>query len=261
MNSSISHPRVALRAEPSGNRARPTVAAAIQGDHAPAAYAESSKRNPAGLEPSALSAGTSRWAGCRGRHSANVTSRSLPSDVTLGAVTTSRAHDGGTTRSSESGGHAENASNRSVGTRARSSRGVGCVGGVGGTSPPTTTPFFALRRPCCASRLAPGLDYCNSWAPLEAASRLRGAPLTGPVVSSPSTPPAFAWTHDGARQLIASPYFLSTPPVWRRQVLRCTTQHGFDHRARFAPRRRSPRTTVRRAAAGRARRARRRRAC
>jgi hypothetical protein len=48
MNSSISHTRVAERAVPAANPARPTVAPAIQGDHAPAANAESSKRKPNG---------------------------------------------------------------------------------------------------------------------------------------------------------------------------------------------------------------------
>jgi len=45
---------------PAANPARPTVAPAIQGDHAPAANAESSKRKPSGLGPSALSDGTRR---------------------------------------------------------------------------------------------------------------------------------------------------------------------------------------------------------
>src|SRR5439155_6497525 len=65
------------------------------------------------------------------------------------------------------------------------------VGGVGETYSPTASPLFALRRPGCASRLAPGVSYHNSRAPLGAASRLRGARRSGPVVSSPSTPPGF----------------------------------------------------------------------
>ncbi len=60
MNSSMSQTSVSDRATPSGNRARPMVAPATHGDHTPAANAESSKRKPTRLSPSALSAGTIR---------------------------------------------------------------------------------------------------------------------------------------------------------------------------------------------------------
>src|SRR5207302_869617 len=90
MNSSISQTSVSDRVAPWANRACPTVAPTTRGDHEPAANAESSKRKPSGLSPSALRAGTRRWAGRRGRHSGSVRTRSSPSVAPAGAATTTR---------------------------------------------------------------------------------------------------------------------------------------------------------------------------
>jgi len=64
-------------------------------------------------------------------------------------------------------------------------------GAWAGRPPPTATPFHiaqtGLRVPTCVGSYLLKLE-----APLEAASRLRGARLPSPVVSSPSTPPGLA---------------------------------------------------------------------
>src|SRR5258706_532766 len=113
-----------------------------------------------------------------------------------GAGRTPRAHEGGTTRASESDGHDEETRNRSVGKRPCSfSRPRGASGAWARRARPRA-PLFMLRRPGCASQLASGVDYCNSRAPLGAASRLRGAPLTCPVVSPYNT----SWIRVGPRR-------------------------------------------------------------
>jgi hypothetical protein len=186
MNSSISQTNVSDRAPPSVNRVCPTVAPATQDDHAPAANVESSKRKPGGLAPRALSAGTRRWAGRRGRHSGKDTSRSSPSATTAGAGTTPRAHEGGTARASASEDQPEEARNRSVGKRQRSFSRRRDASGAWARHARPRPPLFALRRLGCASQLMSGVNYRSSRAPLGTASRLRGAPLSSPVVSSPS---------------------------------------------------------------------------
>src|SRR5580765_8645834 len=117
-----------------------------------------------------------------------------------GAGRTPRAHEGGTTRARESDGHAEETRNRSVGKRPRSfSRHRGVSGAWARRARPRP-PLFMLRRPGCASQLTSGVDYCNSRAPLGAASRLRGARLTSPVVSPYNT----SWIRVGPRRRATS---------------------------------------------------------
>ena len=212
MNSSISQTSVWDRATPSANRAGPMVAPAIQGDHAPVANVESSKRKPRGFSPRALRAGTIRWAGTRGRHSGKVTSSSAPSATAAGAGTRPRWHEGGTTPASVSAGQPEAARKRSVGKRARFLwRHRGASGAWARRARPRS-PLFALRRPGCASRLASGMNYCNSRAPLGTASRLRGARLSGPVVSSPSNT---SWIGVGPRRC-ATPDRVTVIPLYSR---------------------------------------------
>ena len=186
MNSSISQTSVSDRAPPSLNRARPTVAPATQDDHAPATNVESSKRKLGGLASRALSAGTRRWAGRRGLHSGKDTTRSFPSGTMAGAGTTPRAHEGGTTRASASADQPDEARNRSVGKRRRSFSRRRDTSGAWASHARPRPPLFALRRPGCASQLTSGVNYRSSRAPLGTASRLRGAPLSSPVVSAPS---------------------------------------------------------------------------
>src|SRR5262245_10939423 len=115
-----------------------------------------------------------------------VTRRPSPSDTTAGAGSTPRLHDSGTARANASLGQPEAERNRSVGTRARCLSRHGGASGAWASQARPRQPLFKLRRLGCASRLASGVNYCILRAPLGTASRLRGAPLSSPVVSSPS---------------------------------------------------------------------------
>jgi len=209
MNSSTSETSGSDRVTTSGNCARPTVAPATHGDHAPAESTDISKRKPWTLLPSRLNAGTRRWAGSRGRHSGNLTTRSSPSRSGGGAASIPRAHDGGTARARESDDHAEAAAmNRSVAKQAQSLETPGDSRQLSGAWAKCLAhgiPCLSLRRLSCASRLAPGGSCYRSWAPLGAASRLRGARLSSPVAFSP-TSTSLGWSGPTTvREPVASP--------------------------------------------------------